>query len=92
VSRVRENHTHGSTGRGWKRSSRHRASPSPNQPLGSTAIYYPFVRRWMPRMGAYPAMSQRTCTHSDPVPVGCVAGGTDAAQPTLEEPADWPYR
>jgi hypothetical protein len=46
----------------------------------------------MPRMGAYPAMSQRTCTHSDPVPVGCVAGGTDAAQPTLEEPADWPYR
>ena len=34
MSRVRENRTHGSTGRGWKRSSSHRASPSPNQPHG----------------------------------------------------------
>ena len=32
VSRMRENRMHGSTGRGWKGSSRHRASPSPNQP------------------------------------------------------------
>jgi hypothetical protein len=32
VSRVRENRTHGSTGRGWKRSRSYRASPSPNQP------------------------------------------------------------
>jgi len=38
VSRVRENRMHGSTGRGWKRSSRHRASPSPNQPPHERAL------------------------------------------------------
>ncbi|MDP9398221.1 MAG: sugar transferase [Actinomycetota bacterium] len=31
MSRVRENRTHGSTGRGWKRSTSYRASPSPNR-------------------------------------------------------------
>ena len=40
VSRVRENRMHGSTGRGWKRSSRHRASPSPNQPLCRERLSY----------------------------------------------------
>ncbi len=41
MSRVRENRTHGSTGRGWKRSTSYRASPSPNQPrpLGYANTY-----------------------------------------------------
>ena len=89
---------HGSTGRGWKRSSRYRASPSPNQPppsapplLSAPSPKQPGVRRpsSTSRVGATSSGPHNTQVLPQPVASTSPSPSSQALPSSTASPTGW---